>query len=206
MNRNRRWTPEQQERLRKLFNAGQSDAEIAKSLGRTEKAIVHRRAVLDLVRIPIPSQGQPYSEEEIERVHLGVERGETDEEIAADLDDRTGEAVKAFRIQHRLLKTQPKPEGFSDEVRAGYENGESDQQMADRLQVNLGAIQHERRKQGLSRAKYWPKRDDTQLAVLHFRGLTRRQIANKMGRSFYSVQRRLYRLQNTPGWQARAER
>ena len=77
----RKWTPQEVARLKRLNKKGLTDKEIAEELKRTSKAVESKRLSLDLYK-PEPQ----WTEEKIKRLKALVAMGETDTEIAEYYD------------------------------------------------------------------------------------------------------------------------
>ena len=59
MNRSKRWLPEDDEKLRELFNSGLSQMRMAIRLGRTQRAVEVRVALLKLRQARVPQSSPP---------------------------------------------------------------------------------------------------------------------------------------------------
>ena len=59
MNRSKRWLPEDDEKLREMFNSGVSQMRMAIRLGRTQRAVEVRVGALKLRRSQAPQDSSP---------------------------------------------------------------------------------------------------------------------------------------------------
>ena len=96
-----RWTVEDDELLRELWEANADGDEIAEALGRSKPSVFTRAAELGL---PRRSAAVPWTRAELDTLCKLFERGMSDTEIAARLDNRSISAVVRQRANLGLVR------------------------------------------------------------------------------------------------------
>lgn len=96
-----RWTDEDDELLRELWEANAEAEEIAEALGRSKPSVFTRAAELGL---PRRSAALPWTRAELDTLRKLFERGLSDAEIAEKLEDRSINAIVRQRANLGLVR------------------------------------------------------------------------------------------------------
>ena len=201
------WTDRQKDTLKKLFNQGHTDKEIAQKLNekfgteRSWKAVESKRRYIGLQNKP----KEKWTKKEEQKLKKAVKKGLSVKEISEDiLTDRTADAIRIKKQNLQLTETRDYPlKKWSKKeeklLRKMIKNGKYTEEIAKELNRTTPSVYKKIDLLGLTRKEYntWSPEETRRLKSLVDRGYTDKEIARIMGRTSGSI-RGKRRAENIP--------
>ncbi len=179
-----RWTPELEQKVRDLYHAGASDAEIGKAIGISTKAAGAKR-----FRLGLPSEREgrtrrgvtwtPELKQLVQDMHAA---GASDEEIAKATGS-TVKGVQTLRSEMGVVREIFWTPERDEQLRAMFEAGISEGEMARQMGVSLMGLRSRRQHLGLLYRPhlFWtPEREEQVVALFHW-GKSDEEMAEHFG-------------------------